>query len=413
MLDNIKKDFEIFKNLSSGDTQQDLVYLDNSATTQVPNSVIKAINNYYLNFKANSHSETYKLGIEAGNKFEEVRSIVADFIGAKQNEIIFTSGATQGLNMLAQMLGANLQKGDNVVLSIMEHHSNFLPWQQMSKKYGFEIRLMELDDNLELDLKLAKKLIDKNTKVVSFVHVSNSIGVITPAKEIIKIAKQVNALTILDASQSVPHMEVDVKDLDCDFLVFSSHKIGGPTGVGVMYGKNSLLEKIDPVFFGGGMVSQVSTEDAKWTISPNKFEAGSTNDAGVIGLGEAIKYIKSIGFENIKKHEKELLDYAIEELQKIEQVRLFCAADKSKRSSVLSFTIDGIHPHDIAGILDSLGVAVRAGHHCTIPLMTYFKISGTVRASFWVYNDKNDINRLILAIKEYFLDDIYIVYYKK
>jgi cysteine desulfurase/selenocysteine lyase len=396
MLDNIKKDFEIFKK----ETQKDLVYLDNSATTQVPNNVIKAINEYYLNFKANSHSETYKLGVEAGNKFEEARNIVADFLGAEQNEIIFTSGATQGLNMLAQMLGTNLQKGDNVVLSIMEHHSNFLPWQQMSKKYGFEIRLMELDDNLELDLKLAKKLIDKNTKVVSFVHISNSIGVISPAKEIIKIAKEVDAFTILDAAQSVPHMEIDVKDLDCDFLVFSGHKIGGPTGVGVMYGKSDLLEKMNPVFFGGGMVSQVSLEDAKWTISPNKFEAGSTNDAGVIGLGAAIKYIKSIGFENIKNHEKELLNYAISELQKIEQVKLFCAGDEAKRSSVLSFIVEGIHPHDVAGILDSKGVAVRAGHHCTIPLMTYFKISGTVRASFWVYNSKKDVDRLILGIKE-------------
>jgi len=397
MLDpkEIKKDFPIFNN------RPDLVYLDNSATTQMPKVVMDAVNEYNSNYRANIHSESYKLSGEASGKYEEARAIVANFLNAAPEEIIFTSGATHGLNTLAHSLGKNLKKGDNVVLTQMEHHSNLVPWQQASLDYGFQLRFIEINNDCELDMESAKKVIDENTKVISFVHISNALGTINPAKEIVEIARNAGAISIIDAAQSAPHLKIDVVDLDCDFLVFSGHKIGGPTGIGVLFGKKERLENLTPFIFGGGMINSVSYNDASWNKSPDKFEAGTVNIAGAIGLARALEYIQKIGMDTIKEHEKKLSEYTLSQFENIKGLKLVGTKNIKNRSGVLSFVLGGIHPHDVASILDrDYNIAVRAGHHCTMPLMKLLGINGTVRASFWIYNDKDDVDKLINGIKQ-------------
>ncbi len=403
-IEEIKKDFPIFK------TQPNLVYLDNASTTQTPQVVLDAMNAYYTKFRANIHRSVYKLSQEATDMYESARKVVAGFIGAEFEEIFFTSGTTQGLNMLAQTLGRGLKKWDNVVLTRMEHHANLIPWQEMSKRYGFEIRFIELTSDFRLQT--SDLPIDEHTKIVSFVHVSNTLGTINPAKEIIALAKKVGAVTIVDAAQSVAHMPIAVKELDCDFLAFSGHKMYGPTGIGVVYGKRERLEALDPFLFGGDMIKEVTFERATWHDVPWLFEAGTPNIAGAIGLAAAVQFVGKVGFDVIKSHEEELTEYALQELEKIEglsivgpigdltQTLSYKERGTLYRTGVISFTLNNIHPHDIATILDRHNVAVRAGHHCTMPLMQYLGLPGTTRASFGMYNSKEDVDELIHALCE-------------
>ncbi len=389
----LKKEFPLLKNHPS------LAYLDNAASTQTPSVVLETMNTYYTEYRANIHRGVYDLSAKATEKYEEVRTRVATFINASSEEIVFTSGTTHGLNLLADCIGRTLKPGDNVVLSRMEHHANLIPWQQAAKRYGFELRFIELKkQEFELDLISAKALIDERTKVVSIVHVSNSLGAINPIEKIISDAKKVGALTIIDAAQSVTHMPIDVQKLDCDALVFSAHKMYGPTGVGALYARKTLLENMQPYLFGGDMIREVTYTDATWHDVPWKFEAGTPNIAGVIGLGAAIEFIQSIGFEYIQKHEREITDYALKKLQTIEGVRII--GPLNNRIGVISFTIDGVHPHDIATILSDHNIAVRAGHHCTMPLMKLLGISGATRVSFGLYNTTEDVDRFVDGLKK-------------
>lgn len=390
----IKKDFPILKKYG------DLSYLDNAATAQVSQGVINAICEYYSQFHANNHSATHKLGLYADEQYERARQIVANFLKAKFEEIIFTSGATHGLNILARSLGKQLKSGDNVVLTRMEHHSNLVPWIEMSKEYGFELRFIEIKDNFELDFESAKKVIDKNTKIAAIAHVSNTLGVINPIEKIISLAKKVNAISIVDAAQSASHLKIDVKKIACDFLVFSGHKIGGPSGIGVLYGKKEKLEKLYPFMFGGGMVNEVEYDKASWNAIPYRFEAGSVNIAGAVGLSQALNYLEKIGMDEVARHETKLTEYALKRLGELKQVKIIGPNKLGNRVGVISFSISGVHPHDIAAILDKNKVAVRAGHHCAMPLMKLLGLNGTVRASFWIYNDKKDVDKLIGGIKD-------------
>jgi cysteine desulfurase/selenocysteine lyase len=387
----IKTQFPLFKN------HKKLVYLDSAASTQTPSVVLEAMNEFYTKYRANIHRGVYDLSAQATEKYEAARAQVATFINASSEEIVFTSGTTHGLNLLAESIGRTLKPGDNVVMSRMEHHANLIPWQQAAKRYGFQLRFIEIE-NYELGMKDEElaRVIDKHTKVVSIVHVSNSLGTINPIEEIISEAKKVGALTIIDAAQSVAHMPIDVQKLGCDALVFSGHKMYGPTGVGVLYARKALLEHMKPYFFGGDMIRQVTYTDATWHDVPWKFEAGTPNIAGVIGLGAAIEFIESIGFDYIQKHEKEITDYALQKLQAIEGLTI--VGPQNNRVGVISFTIEGVHPHDVATILNEDGVAVRAGHHCTMPLMKLLGIPGTTRASFGVYNTTDDVDRLVHAL---------------
>jgi cysteine desulfurase/selenocysteine lyase len=393
MIFDIKKHFPIFQN------HPDLVYLDSASTTQTPQVVLDAMNSYYTNYRANIHRGVYKLSAEATEMYESARKVVAKFINAQFEEIIFTSGSTQGLNMLAGTLGSRLKSGDNVVLTRMEHHANLIPWQEASKRYGFDIRWIELE-NYELRIRNQElaKAIDEHTKIVSVVHVSNTLGTVNPIENIIAQAKKVGAITIIDAAQSVAHMPIDVKKIDCDFLVFSGHKMYGPTGVGVVYGKRERLETLEPYMFGGDMIKEVTFEKATWHDIPWKFEAGTPNIAGAIGLAAAVQFIGSIGFDKIQENERKLNLYALEELRKISGLEII--GPQENRVGVISFALNSIHSHDIATILDQNNVAVRAGHHCTMPLMQYLGLSGTTRASFGMYNTMEDVDRLMSGIKE-------------
>jgi cysteine desulfurase/selenocysteine lyase len=386
----IKNHFPIFKN------HPKLVYLDNASTAQTPQIVLDAMSEHYTTNRANIHRGIYNLSTEATKKYEEARNKIAEFINAEPDEIIFTSGTTHGLNLLAYSL--QFSKGDNIVLTRLEHHANLIPWQTVAKCTGAELRFIELTPEHEIDLQSAKKLIDKNTKLVSFTALSNTLGTKVNVETIVHHAKKVNAITIVDAAQLVSHQPIDVKKLDCDFLVFSGHKMYGPTGIGVLYGKKDLLEKLDPFFYGGDMVNEVSNETATWADVPQKFEGGTPNIAAAIGLGAAVDFIQEIEWETIQKNERELVEYLFSKLPKF--VNIIGSNLNSERSGIISFTIDGVHPHDIAEILNRHNIAIRAGHHCTMPLMKHLGISGTARVSLGLYNTKEDIDKLIIALEE-------------
>jgi cysteine desulfurase/selenocysteine lyase len=354
------------------------------------------MNDYYTNYRANIHRGIYNLSVEATQKYEEARIKVSKFINAEPEEIIFTSGTTHGLNLLAYTL--QFSKGDNIVLTRLEHHANLIPWQTVAKCTGAELRFIELTPEHEIDLQSAKNLIDKNTKLVSFTALSNTLGTKVNIETIVQHAKKVNAITIVDAAQIISHEPTDVKKLDCDFLVFSGHKMYGPTGIGVMYGKKELLEKLDPFFYGGDMVKEVSYEAATWADVPQKFEGGTPNIAAAIGLGAAVDFIQEMGWETIKKNEQELTEYLFSKLPKF--VNIISSNLKLERSGIISFTIDGVHPHDIAEILSRQSISIRAGHHCTMPLMKHLGITGTARVSLAMYNTKEDIDKLINALEE-------------
>ncbi len=419
-MNNIKSQFPIFQ------SHPELVYLDNAASTQTPVSVIQAMDEYYTKYRANIHRGIYDLSQQSTEEYERARAKVAQFINAEKEEIVFTSGTTHGLNLLARSLAKNLQPGDNIVLTRLEHHANLVPWQQIAKEKGVEIRFIDLDLQMEemdgddlvfanmqnkfpiakfsgpftLDTSSAQKLIDKNTKIVSFSLVSNVLGNITHANEIIDVAKQYGAITIVDAAQAMAHIPLDIKNLDCDFLVFSGHKMYGPTGIGVLYGKKERLQILDPYFYGGDMVSIVTYQDAQWADIPVRFEGGTPNIAGAIGLGAAVEFIESIGWNNLIDHEVRLTERLFSELQKIEGVKIIGPEFGESRIGVVSFVLEGIHTHDVAEILNRDHVCIRGGHHCAMPLMQYLGLPGTNRVSVGIYNSLEDIDRLVSALQK-------------
>src|SRR3989344_5969549 len=399
MLDvgNIIKDFAILNKRING---KRLVYLDNAATSLTPEPVLEAMNEYYRSYNANVHRSIHTLGEKATKEYVEAHKKVADFINADLEETIFTKGATESLNALAYCLMKDLKEGDEVVLSEMEHHSNIVPWQQLAKNKNVKVKYICVNDDYELDLEHARELINKKTKIVSVMHVSNVLGTINDVKEIGGLAKNVGAVFIVDSAQGAPHFSVDVKEIDCDFLCFSGHKMLGPTGIGVLYGKKKMLEKLNPFLFGGEMIREVSFEDSKWNDLPWKFEAGTPNIAGGIGLGAAVDYLRKIGMERIRNYEEHLTAYAFKKLKEA-GVLVYCAKDARKRGGVMTFKIDGMHAHDVAALLDKEGVAIRAGHMCAMPLVNkILKENALCRASLYFYNTTGDIDTLIIGIKK-------------
>lgn len=375
-----------------------IAYLDNGATTQKPKQVISAIAGYYLNKNANVHRGLYDLAQKSTSAYEQAHETVAEFINAGFEEIIFTKGTTESLNLLAYSLCSTLKEGDEIVLTQMEHHSNLVPWQQLAKEKKLVVKFIPITKDYELNIAEARKLINKKTKIVSVIHVSNVLGTINPVKELAKIAHENGALFIIDAAQSVPHMKVDVKEIGCDFLAFSGHKMLAPMGIGVLFGKKKLLEKMKPFLYGGDMISEVTFKDSTWNELPWKFEAGTPNVEGAVGLAAAINYLNSFGMENLKKHCNELAEYAIAELLKIKGLKII--GPKNNRAPVVSFTIEGIHPHDMSEIAGRNNVAIRGGHHCAMPLMSVLKINGANRATFYLYNTKEDVDMLVSSIKK-------------
>lgn len=393
MAKKLKKDFPIFKN------NKNLVYFDSASTSQKPKQIIDSMNKFYETSNANIYRGVYKLSQKATNEYEKSRKTVAEFINASEKEIIFTRSTTESINLLSYTIESIIpQEKDEIVLTEMEHHSNLVPWQQLAKRKKMHLKFIKLKDDFTLDLEDAKQKITNKTAILSIVHVSNSLGTINPVKKIIKIAKKKKVLTIVDAAQSVGHMKVDVKDLDCDFFAFSSHKMLGPLGMGVLYGKRHLFEKLQPFNFGGGMIKSVSLENAEWNTIPEKFEAGTQNIAGVVGLAEAIKYLKKLGLVNIEKYEKELMKYLLKKISKLKKIEIYNSMKNT--TGILSFNIKGVHSHDIASLLDDYDIAIRAGHHCTMPLMKKLKISGTARVSFYFYNTKEDVDKFVKVLKK-------------
>ncbi len=407
-------DFPIFQQNVFG---KQLVYLDNAATTQKPRVVIDAMTHFYEHSNANIHRGIHTLSERATVAYENARETVAQFIGAETEEIIFTSGTTQSLNILSQMLGKNLHRGDEIVLTMMEHHSNLIPWQELAREKGLVLQFIPLTSDYILDLKKARELITEKTKVVALTHLSNTLGWINPVVEITAMAHRCGAMVVVDAAQSVGHIPVNVQRLDCDFLAFSGHKMCGPTGIGVLYGKKKLLDNLNPVIFGGGMVLEVDTEKATWTTVPQKFEAGTPNIVGAIGLAKAVEYLTELGMGRVEEQGILLADYARQKLSEISGLTLIGPKSQSKSvnvndnynnnnqnnisksGAIISFTLDGIHPHDVAEILNKKGIAVRAGRHCTTPLMNEINLNGTIRASFYFYNSKADVDALVAGVR--------------
>ena len=385
-----KEDFPILKN-------RDMAYLDSGATTQKPQKVLDAVESFYEHENANPHRGAYSLSIEATEAYESTRGKIAKFINARYpEEIIFSKNATESLNLLAYSYGLdNLEKEDEVVISIMEHHSNLVPWQYVTNKTGSTLKYMYINDNIEISKEEIESKITDKTKIVGITHISNVLGTINPVKEIIKYAHKKGAIVIVDASQSIPHMKIDVQDLDADFLVFSGHKMLAPLGIGVLYGKKELLQKMKPFLMGGDMIEYVYEQKTTFAPLPNKFEAGTQNVEGVIGLGAAIDYINEIGYDKIAEVEKELTEYAKEKLSKLDYLDLYLTPNKGNHSSVFSFNIKGVHPHDVASILDTENVYVRSGNHCAQPLLRSLGIDSTCRASLYFYNTKEDIDKLV------------------
>ncbi|MBD3638279.1 MAG: cysteine desulfurase [Crocinitomicaceae bacterium] len=376
-----------------------LVYFDNGASSQKPKIVIDRIKHYYDHENANIHRGVHHLSQISTDNYEIARKQVQLFIGAEhEHEIIFTSGTTEGINLVAQSFCKNLVKGDEIIITEMEHHSNIVPWQMKAEEYGLVLKYIPLLANGELDWGKLDELLTSRTKILSFTHISNSLGTINPAKEIIAKAHANGTKVLLDAAQSLQHTPINVKDLDCDFMVFSGHKVFGPTGVGVLYGKEDMLNAMPPYKGGGDMIKSVTMERTEYNELPFKFEAGTPNIVGGIGLGTALKWLSSLDYEQVQKHEAELLDYATKQLLEIDGARIY--GESENKCSILSFLIEGIHPYDIGTLLNQQGIAVRTGHHCTQPVMEFFGIPGTIRASFSLYNTKEEVDLFIAALKK-------------
>ncbi|MFF2459332.1 cysteine desulfurase [Peribacillus simplex] len=400
----IRKLFPILDQEVNG---QPLVYLDSAATSQKPAAVIEAIEQYYRGYNSNVHRGVHSLGTKATDAYEGAREKVRKFINASSTEeIIFTRGTTTSLNTVARSYGgANIKEGDEIVISYMEHHSNIIPWQQLAKEKGAVLKYIPLQEDCTISLDDVRATITDATKIVSIMQVSNVLGVINPVKEIAKIAHEHGAVMVVDGAQSTPHLKVDVRDLDCDFFAFSGHKMVGPTGIGVLYGKKELLEKMEPIEFGGEMIDFVGLQESTWKELPWKFEGGTPIIAGAIGLGAAIDFLEEIGLDNIERHEHKLAAYAMEKMSAVEGLTIFGPKDAEKRAGVITFNINDVHPHDVATVLDADGIAVRAGHHCAQPLMKWLDVSSTARASFYLYNTEEDIDKLVSGLvktKEYF-----------
>ncbi|EAG9348919.1 cysteine desulfurase [Listeria monocytogenes] len=403
-IQKIRADFPI---LAQEINEKPLAYLDNAATSQKPKQVIEALTHYYEFDNANVHRGVHTLAARATDAYESARGKVAKFIHAREvAEIIFTRGTTSAINLVLDSYAeANIEAGDEIVISYLEHHSNLIPWQQLAKRKGAVLKYIELEEDGTISVEQAKKTIGEKTKIVALAHVSNVLGTITPIKEIAAIAHQFGAVILVDGAQAVPHMEVDVVDLDADFYAFSGHKMMAPTGIGALYGKRELLDAMEPTEFGGEMIDFVELYDSTWKELPWKFEAGTPIIGGAIALGAAIDYLAEVGLANIHAHEQALASYAIEEMSKIEGITIYGPKDASKRCGLVTFNLEGAHPHDIATILDEDGIAIRAGHHCAQPLMKWLDVSSTARASFYIYNTKEEIDALIDGLKltkEYF-----------
>ena len=391
----IIRDFPLLQN-------RKITYLDSGATTQKPAQVINAIDKFYENNNANPHRGAYSLSIEATEEYENTRTKIAKFINAKhREEIIFSKNATESLNLIAYSYGLdNLKENDEIVLSIMEHHSNLVPWQKVAKTTGAKLNYMYVNEEFELsDEEIESKITDK-TKIVGITHVSNVLGTINNVEKIIKYAHKKGAIVVVDASQSIPHMKIDVQKMDADFLVFSGHKMLAPLGIGVLYGKREILNKMNPFLMGGDMIEYVYEQDTTFAPLPNRFEAGTQNVEGVVGLGAAIDYIEKIGYDTISEIEEKVVEYARKKLQELDFITLYMSPNKENHQAVISFNINGVHPHDVASILDSHGVCVRSGNHCAQPLMRFLGIDSTCRASFYFYNTKEDVDKLVEALKK-------------
>ncbi|MFD0767421.1 cysteine desulfurase SufS [Bacillus sp. CGMCC 1.60114] len=401
----IRKQFPILDQKVNG---KQLVYFDSAATSQKPIQVIETLERYYKEYNSNVHRGVHTLGTKATDAYEGAREKVRKFINAKSmEEIIFTRGTTTALNTVAASYGLeHVKEGDEIVISYMEHHSNIIPWQQVAKKTGATLKYLPLQPDGTISLEDARQTITSNTKIVSIMYVSNVLGTINPVKEIAEIAHQNGAIMVVDGAQSTPHMKVDVQDLNCDFYALSAHKMCGPTGIGVLYGKKELLENMEPIEFGGEMIDFVGLQESTWKELPWKFEAGTPIIGNAIGLGAAIDFLEEIGLDNIEKHEHELAQYALERLSEVDGVTIY---GPKHRAGLVTFNIDDVHPHDVATVLDVEGIAVRAGHHCAQPLMKWLKASSTARASFYLYNTKEEIDTFVEALtktKEYFTNVI-------
>ena len=393
----IKKDFPIL----SG---SDLVYLDNAATTQKPQSVLDEVDSLYREANANVHRALYSLGSEATERFENSRKKVAKYIGANsEKEIVFTSGTTESINLLARSIGNTLKPGDEILISEMEHHSNIVPWQMTAQRTGATLKYLSIKKTGELDISNPEKYFTSNTKIISLTHMSNVLGTINPIKKLSAKAHQVGAIMIVDGAQGASHLPVDVKELGCDFYAFSGHKMLGPTGIGVLWGKTEHLEEMDPFMGGGEMINTVTMESSTWNDIPYKFEAGTPNFAQAVGLGAAIDYLQNIGMDNIAAHEQMLIKYALGKLNQIDGVRIHGSA--KDRGGVISFNMDGIHPHDLGQFLNEDNIAIRVGHHCAQPLLKTLGETATARMSFYIYNDESDVDKFcesLETIKNYF-----------
>lgn len=395
--DRIRAEFPILEEKIHG---RDLVYLDNAASTQKPLAVLRAMDLYYRQQNANVHRGIHELSNRATEVYEQARLRVAAFLGIEDAaELIWTRGTTEAINLVAWSWGtANLHPGDEILLTIMEHHSNLVPWQMLAARTGARLRFIGLDDEQRLDLSNLDELIGERTRLVSVTHVSNALGTINPVSEIARRARAAGAVTLVDGAQSAPHLPVDVKELGCDFFAFSGHKMCGPTGIGGLWGRRELLEKMPPFHGGGDMIDRVELERSTYAKLPNRFEAGTPNIAGAVGLGAAVEFIGSVGREQILAHERALLAYAVESLSDIPDLRIYGPRSLEERSGVISFTLADVHPHDLSTILDTEGIAIRAGHHCTQPLMRHLGVAATARASFYLYNTPGDVDRLVESL---------------
>lgn len=401
MLDvtKIRRDFPILKRKING---KRLVYFDNAATSQKPKSVIDSMVDYYSNQNANVHRGIHTLASEATREYELSREKIKNFINAKSTrEIIFTKNVTESLNLIVYTWGRKfLKKGDEVLLTVMEHHSNIVPWQILAQEKGIILKFIDINKNGELDLDSFQKLLNKKTKITAFTFVSNTLGTINPVQQLTKLSHQSGSIVLIDAAQYAPHDLIDVQRLNCDFLVFTGHKMLGPMGTGVLYGKEEILENMPPFLGGGDMIKEVYLEKTIYNDLPYKFEAGTPNVGGFIGLGTAIDYLNNVGLENIRKHEQVLTKYALERMQEIKGINLYGPLNVEYRGGIVTFNIQDVHPHDVAQILDNEGIAIRVGHHCTMPLHTRLQLNASCRASFYLYNTMDEIDRLILAINK-------------
>jgi cysteine desulfurase/selenocysteine lyase len=394
-IESIRKDFPILDQEINGSP---LIYFDNAASTQKPTAVINAIKSYYENDHSNVHRGVHSLSIRATELYEASRKKVTDYINANNsNEIIFTKGTTDSINLVAHSLTNSIKESDEIVITTMEHHSNIVPWQELCKRTGASLKIAPIDHNGELMIEELEKLLCKNTKILALTHTSNTLGTINPIKEIITMAHHLNIKVLIDGAQAIGHQNIDVQDLDCDFYAFSGHKLYGPTGIGVLYGKEELLNELEPYQFGGEMILKVTFDETTYNSLPYKFEAGTPNMAGAIGLEKAIGYLESVNLNACVKQEEAVTEYALKQLKDFSNIKLIGNSDN--RSSIISFTIENIHPHDIGTILNQKGIAMRTGHHCTMPLMDFYNIPGTIRASFSFYNTENEVDDMVAALQ--------------